>query len=155
MPPALNLTKLEDQRRYLICFIEQCTPQGSLKNHVTIVFDGNIDVFGGMASTVAKIIFSQNETADETIKRIVAAAQNTKNMVVVSDDRDIQYAVRALGAKVNGVQTFLDKGKGSRGKGRNTRKGSGGGKSEKYVSKKDEFKIMSEMENIWLKSKEK
>ncbi len=40
MPAALDLTKLEDQRRHLIRFVEQHRPQGSANNRVTIIFDG-------------------------------------------------------------------------------------------------------------------
>jgi len=111
MPPALNLAKLEDQRRHLVRFIEQHTPQGSSNNRVTIVFDGNPEVFGGMSSPTAKIVFSQGESADDTIKKIVAQAANTKDIVVVTDDRDIQYAIRACGATASSVQAFLNKAK--------------------------------------------
>ncbi len=146
MPKALNLPELEEQRRYLIRFIEQYAPQGSSNNRVTIVFDGSLDIFGGMTSPLARIIFSHGESADDKIKKIVAQMQNTKNVVVVSDDRDIQYAVRALGAKVSSVQAFLDKIKVSGKDGRLSRK-------EKRISKSDEAKITSEFGKIWLKPK--
>ena len=74
MPSALNQAKLEDQRRYLVHFMEQHRPQGSVNNRVTIVFDGSTDVFGGMRSSAAKIIFSQGESADDKIKKIVGQA---------------------------------------------------------------------------------
>lgn len=152
MPPALNLPKLEDQRRYLIRFIEQHAPQGNSSNHVTIVFDGNLEVFGGMTSSAAKIIFSQGESADDKIKKIVAQIQNTKNIVVVSDDRDIQYAVRALGAEVSSVRTFLSKAKAS-GQIKRSSTDNSSSESEKHISKRDEFKITSEFGDIWLKPK--
>jgi len=89
MPSALSLDKLEDRRRHLVRFIEQHAPQGSPNNRVTIVFDGDLDIFGGMTSTTAKIIFSQGESADDKIKRIVSQAENVKNVVVVSDDMEM------------------------------------------------------------------
>jgi len=154
--PALKLDKLEDQRRHLVYFIEQRSPQGSSKNSVTIVFDGDRDIFGGMKSATATIIFSQGESADDKIRRIVAEAKNTKNIVVVTDDRDIQYAVGALGAKAISVSEFLSKGK-SAGKSKpiaekntiQSKKVSF--ESEKYISKTDELKITSELGKIWLK----
>ena len=154
--PALKLDKLEDQRRSLIHFIEQCSPQGSSKNYVTIVFDGASDVFGGMKSAAATIVFSQGESADDKIRRIVAEAKNTKNIVVVTNDRDIQYAVGALGAKATSVSEFLSKGK-SAGKRKpiakkNTKQAKKvSSESEKYISKADESKITSELGTIWLK----
>ena len=155
--PALKLDKLEDQRRNLVRFIEQCSPQGSSKNSVTIVFDGDRDVFGGMKSTAAKIIFSQGESADDKIRAIVARANNTKSIVVVTDDRDIQYAVGAIGAKAIGVAEFLGKGKSAKNnkhmadkKSQRIKKGLS--VPEKYISKSDESSITSEMGKIWLKS---
>lgn len=142
MPPALNLTKLEDQRRCLIRFIERCAPQGSPKNRVTIVFDGDLEVFGGMASPTVKIIFSRGESADDRIKKAVAQAENAKNIVVVTDDKEICCAVRALGAKTSGVRAFLGKAKSRREEGRDA--------DGKYIPKSDELKITSEMEKIWL-----
>jgi len=55
--PVSSQSNLEDQRLQLVRFIEQCAPQGSLNNKVTVVFDGSTEVFGGMTSSAAKIIF--------------------------------------------------------------------------------------------------
>jgi len=165
MPSVLNLAKLEDRRRRLIRFIEQNTPQGSPNNRVTVVFDGNLEIFGGMTSRAVKVIFSQGESADDKIKKIVAQAQNPKNIVVVSDDRDIQYAVRALGAKISGVRAFLNKAKVPGEQERAVHKGSGKPKrgsakrslteSQKYIPKSEESKITSEFGKIWLSSGKK
>jgi len=160
MPKALSQTKLEDQRRYLVGFIETNKPQGSLNNSVTVVFDGSLDVYGGAAaSSSVNIVFSKGESADDKIKSMVAQAQNMKNIVVVTDDRDIQYAVRALGAKVRGVSAFLRK------RGAATKKAvtdaqlnpsknpgpTSLARTEKKIPKVDEFRITSEMGEIWLK----
>ena len=160
MPSVLDLAKLEDRRRRLIGFIEQYAPQGSLNNRVTIVFDGDLEVFGGMVSSSAKVIFSQGESADDKIKKIVARAQNAKNIVVVSDDRSVQYAVRALGAKTSAVRKFLDRAKVSGKKGNSGRPGKssakkGAGEPGKYISKSEESKITSEFGEIWLSSGKK
>jgi len=149
--PVLKLAKLEDQRLELLGFIEKYSPQGSLKNQVTIVFDGNQDVFGGMQSSAATIIFSQGESADDKIRSIVAQADNTKNIIVVTDDRDIQYAVGALGAKAISVAEFLSKDQLSGKKPKQVKVISS--ESEKYISKTDESKITSELGKIWLKPK--
>jgi len=147
MPAVLKLAKLEDQRWGLIRFIEEHRLQGSANNSLTVVFDGNLDIFGGMISSSAKIVFSKGESADDKIKRIVAQTKNTKNVVVVSDDRSIQYAVRALGAKVSSVRAFLDQVKKPVGNNSST--------PEKGISRGDQHKINSEVEAIWLGSKKK
>lgn len=150
--PVLTLKTPEDQRYGLIRFIEQKKPQGSLKNKVTIVFDGRAGRGGRPESSVVEIIFSQDESADDRIKRMVEDAKHKKNIVVITDDRDIQYAVGASGAQVLGVKAFLAKMQPS------TRKNSlsSGTVSEaKLISKTLEEKITSEFETIWLKKKEK
>jgi len=157
MPSALDQARLEDWRGYLVRFIEQRRPQGSDKNRVTIVFDGNADVFGGMRSAAAKIVFSLNGSADDEIKRIVGEAKNSKEIVVVSDDRDIQYAVRALGARASSVKDFLNKGK-VPGRAGALKKGAAKEPlrgQEKYISKTDETRITSEFSRIWLDPKRK
>jgi len=154
--PALKLDKLEDQRQDFVRFIERCSPQGSSKNSVTIVFDGDPDIFSGMKSTAATIVFSQGESADDKIRRIVAEADRPKNIVVVTDDRDIQYAVGALSAKAISVSQFLSKGQPA-GKRKpiaqkNTKQAKKvSSESEKYISKTDESNITSELGKIWLK----
>jgi predicted RNA-binding protein with PIN domain len=157
--PESKRARLEDQRLDLVRFIEKHSPQGSLKNSVTIVFDGSMNVVGGMVSPAAKILFSQGESADDKIRTIVAQAKNKKNIIVVTDDRDIQYAVRALGAQVIGVEDFLSKGKLPGKKGSSVSKGlkrkvRDPSASEKYISKTVESKITAELGKIWLKSKE-
>lgn len=139
MPP---LNKLEDQRQQLIQWIESRAPQGSLRNTVTVVFDGRSDVWGGGAvPSPVQIIFSREESADEKIIRMVEEAAHKKSVVVVTDDRSLQYSVRALGAKVSGVQTFL--GQGAPVPVRRPESG-------KDISKTLEHKITSEFTKIWL-----
>ena len=143
MPP---LNKLEDQRRHLIQWIESRAPQGSSRNMVTIVFDGKTDVWGdaGGASSI-QIVFAQGQSADDKIIQMVEEAANKKNIVVVTDDRALQYSVRALGAKVSGVQTFLGQGSASA----PVRQPESG----KNISKTLEHKITSEFTQIWIEKK--
>lgn len=148
--PLLDHCKLEEQRLGLIQFIEQIRPQGSMKNKVTVVFDGQ----GGMLKTPlsqwVETIYSVNGSADEKIKDIVEQSVNAKNIVVVSDDRGIQIAVRKVGAKILVVKEFLSKGRGaSRGKIIPTQKSRQA--PRKNISHLDEFNINSEMSKIWLK----
>ena len=84
------------------------------------------------------------------MNEIVAQAKNKKNFTVVSDDRKIQYAVRAQGAKILSVKDFLIQGE--------DRKGTSASQDRisqesdpKRISKELEYKITSEMQNVWLK----
>jgi len=135
----------------LLRFLESQRPQGSLNNKITVVFDGKADIFGGMESAIVNVVFSKDETADEKIKRMVAAVGNPKNIIVVTNDRAIQCAVGASGAKVSSVEEFLSA---------TTSKKNSAPKnqfkkadSKKKMPRNLENKITSEMEEIWLKKK--
>ena len=143
--PRSSPQKLEEEREALIRFIEVYRPQGSFRNAVTIVFDGKPGMFSMPSSSSVKTIFTAGESADEKIKKIVAESRNQKNWVVVTDDRDIQYAVRAMGAEICPVQDFLGRVRPRK------RSNDAGIKENKNISKTLEFKITSEFEKIWLK----
>ena len=131
----------------LIHFIERAQPQGSSRNQMTIVFDGYGHLRGQEASSQMKIVFSQDKSADDKIKQLVADSSSKKTIIVVTDDRDIQYAVRALGARVWAVKEFLSKGKTILKKVLKT-------VAVKNISKTAEDRITSEFEKIWVKKKD-
>jgi len=144
----------EEQRMGLVRQVEQLRPQGSLRNKVTIVFDGQPGFLSQCKSSCADVIFSDGESADEKIKRIVVAAKNKKSIVVVTDDRSIQYAVRSQGAKVSPVKEFLAKR--NKASSKEVLKGKKTVASRpKVISKKLEFEINSELGEIWLKKNKK
>ncbi len=143
---SLTGGKLEEQRENLIRLIETEQPQGSEKNRVTIVFDGQPDVVGGVGGGEAvRVIFTSGESADDKIKQIVDEDEQRKSIIVVTDDKGIQYHVRAAGAKVMGVGTFLDKTK--------SHQGRPCGNDEKKITKSFEHKINTEFEDKWLRKK--
>ena len=101
--------KIKDERLALVEFIKIRRPCGSLRNKITIVFDGNPDITQGKSKNgFVNIIFTKKETADEWIKRIVESEENPKNIAVVSDDKEIRFFVKSLGARSVGVEEFID-----------------------------------------------
>ena len=114
---------------------------GSSKNKVIVVFDGHQDNRYLNPDTKIDVVFSRKESADERIKRIVAESGNVKNIVVVSDDKEIKFFARSSGAFVQGVEEFF-----------NLKQ-----KEKKEDSFKPELtysqmhKINSELRRIWLK----
>ena len=146
--PALTLSKLEDQRRGLIRLIEHFQPQGSWRNKVTIVFDGRSEIYGRDDAKSVRVIFSREESADDKIKGMVQESDQRKNIVVVTNDREIKYAVGALGAQVWSVEDFLGKIKSSP----SYRTPSSRTQTPvKNISKTVEFEINAELKEIWLK----
>ena len=146
----LDHFKLEAQRLGLIHHIEHCRPQGSIKNKVTIVFDGQGGLLTSQLSSALETIFSVGESADDKIKEIVYQSKNAKSIVVVTDDRDIQIAVRKSGAQISSVSEFLSKGQ-HKVSGKNIGNDKSGASSYKNISHTDQFNINSEMSKLWLK----
>lgn len=146
---------LEDKRGALVSLIETYKPQGSAKNSVTIVFDGKSGYWGGYQSSVVQVVFSVDESADDKIKRLVSEAENARRIVVVTDDREIKYYVRGLGAEVLSVGLFLEKLRPKTDKLKKDHAKNGARETTKVISKTLEFSINSELEEIWLNKKKK
>lgn len=94
----------------IISFIRKKRLTGSLKNKIILVFDGfpqasNSNRDYGEVS----VIFSHKISADEKIKKIVEESLNRKNIIVVSNDREIKSAVNSLGACSMQIEAFVNK----------------------------------------------
>lgn len=53
------------------------------------------------------VIYSGQESADTRIKRMVESSGNPKDIAVVSDDREIQFFIKSVGARSIGVEEFV------------------------------------------------
>lgn len=62
-----------------------------------------------MTDTSISCVYSGDKTADERIKEIVEARDNRRNVVVVSDDKEIMYFARAAHCTAMSVEEFLCK----------------------------------------------
>lgn len=107
-----NRDSLEDLRAALIKYIKLYRPQGKVTNRVTIVFDAKGDRERTLTETYREdggigIIFSKS--ADDKIKRLVKESRSPKNIVVVTDDKDIRFFVRQYRAQIKTVEEFLKK----------------------------------------------
>jgi len=154
MPVDLN-SDIDVQRRQLVTFIETRRPHGSSHNKVTIIFDGGPGLPGGILTSRSNlsVLFSGESSADDWIKQKVEDSTNKKQIIVVTDDRDIKYAVSASGSKTISVKRFLSMGKISGGSASRSQayKVKGSASPDKIISKVVEAKINEEMKKIWLK----
>ena len=101
--------RIKDSRSSLLEFIRFRRLTGSTKNKITLVFDGYPDKEeSGRKDSNIEIIFSKDKTADERIKKIVETARNPKNIIVVSDDKEIRFFVKAAGAHCLNVEEFIN-----------------------------------------------
>ena len=115
--PEYTGKKLKQGRDELIRLFKIQRPQGSLKNEVIIVFDGissnnYIDDYLTNDYIIErqynlKIIFTKKESADNRIKNIVIKSDNPRNIIVVTDDKELRQSVRINGAKVLNVKEFI------------------------------------------------
>ncbi|RJO65692.1 MAG: hypothetical protein C4540_00200 [Candidatus Omnitrophota bacterium] len=81
---------------------------GSPRNTALLVFDGYPSgPYQRKPQEEIEVLYSHEESADERIKKLAARAANQKNVVVVSDDREIRFFMQSLGIKVVRVEQFL------------------------------------------------
>lgn len=104
--------KIKDSRIALLELINIEKLCGSPENKITVVFDGYPDTQAAKEfNSDMDVIFARQQTADERIKKIVEDSRNPKNIKVVSDDREIRFFVKSLGARVLSIEEFLNGGK--------------------------------------------
>ena len=102
-----NIKTRLDLRNALLPFIKNNHLTGSPKNAIIIVFDGYPDAFCQSGSGSDEVIFSFDISADEKIIKLLEKSPRRQDTVVVSDDRELRFLVRSLGAKVMGVEDFI------------------------------------------------
>lgn len=108
--PHLDKANLEGSRKALISLLSLYQPQGSKRNRVTVVYDGRQgSFFAPGSSSLVGIIFTQGESADDKIKRMIEKSENPRNIIVVTNDREIQRFARQNNAQVKTVEDFLAK----------------------------------------------
>ncbi len=150
--PAFASKSLEDGRQSFVGFIERDRPQGSIRNQVTVVFDGKPGMYGFPAAHEIKVLFTEYESADDLIKRSVEGSKNKKDIVVVTDDRQLMLYVRGCGASVMSGGDFFKRAKA----GKTPAKGKGpSADRSKVITSTFEHAVNQEFEKIWLKKKDK
>ncbi|MBZ0165264.1 MAG: NYN domain-containing protein [Candidatus Omnitrophica bacterium] len=138
--PELLLLEIDQQRLVLVREIEKHQPHGSGRNKVTLIFDGRPGRAQPITSTAVTVIFSMDRSADDRIREMVQGSGQVKNMIVVTDDRELQYSVRASGAKVLSVREFMGRLRGTQVQTRG-----------KKLTQRQKDQINAELEDRWLK----
>ena len=89
-------------------FIKSNRLTGSKNNSLVLVFDGYPPSVEDIPSQNGLLcMFSCAQEADELIKRIVQDSASPKNIVVVSDDKQVQLTSRFLHAQICSVEEFI------------------------------------------------
>ena len=74
----------------------------------TVVFDGQFSSADSKRQKI-KVFFSGDITADELIQKILERKKTTNEIIVVSDDREIQTGTKILGGHISKTAEFLEK----------------------------------------------
>jgi len=145
--------KNKDSGSFLLEIIRTKNLCGSLKNNVTVVFDGYPHVSGRYAlNPNFKVIYSEDLSADDLIKELVENYRgNRKNIVVVSDDKEVALYAKHAGALTKSVEDFLgnDPGLNKRARINKRLEEKNAPKQELNYSQID--KINEELKKIWFK----
>ncbi|MFA4984215.1 MAG: NYN domain-containing protein [Candidatus Omnitrophota bacterium] len=140
----VNITGKTMPHQALLKYIRNNRLCGSAKNRVTVVLDGFAPA--GRHSALlpsAEIVYSGEENADERIKGMVEESQDPRNLIVVSDDREIRFFVRSKGVKVLKVEDFITP--------RRIRIGSREELAKPELSTEELSFINEELRGLWLK----
>ena len=104
-----RLKKLNQTREGFLQFIKNSQLFGSMRNKISIVFDGAIGVTAKSKKsyTPIKVFFSKDRTADERIVNMVKQEKHPKSVFVITDDRELKEKVSLLGCSTMSVQEFF------------------------------------------------
>jgi predicted RNA-binding protein with PIN domain len=100
--------KNKDCRAALLEFIKLKKLCGSPKNKIAVIFDGYPPARdANYNSSEAEVIFARDRSADEIIKKMLEKTSRSKNIIVVSDDKEIRSFVKFSGARSLGIEEFI------------------------------------------------
>ncbi|MFA5411253.1 MAG: NYN domain-containing protein [Candidatus Omnitrophota bacterium] len=98
----------EDPRHAVLTFIKTRRLTGSPKNSISVVFDGYPpSASAADADAGIDVVFSRKINADDKIKNMVEESSGRKNIIVVSDDKEIKFMAESLGAHSLGIEEFI------------------------------------------------
>ncbi len=151
--PQFAELSLEDGRKALVRLIQTNRPQGSDRNEVVVVFDGKEGVISLDFPVDVRVLFSKGETADDLIKRIVEESASARDIILVTDDRELGLFCRSLGAELWSVSRFRSQ---ARKTGEKLKTGVRPRPSRvepegKVIGKTFEDRVNREFSKIWLK----
>ncbi|MFA6358070.1 MAG: NYN domain-containing protein [Candidatus Omnitrophota bacterium] len=97
----------ENIQQCLVDFVKINKLTGSSNNRVILVFDGYPPQQDLPQDFCLTCMFSRDIEADEVIKKIVEESAVPRNIIVISDDKQVQLMSRLLHAQVRGVEEFI------------------------------------------------
>lgn len=98
---------LEEGRNGLLHYLE-IYQRTHPKLKITVVFDSKEEIFPypSLPSKI-KVLYSNGETADNLIEKMVEDEKNSEEMLVVTSDNELKRTVKEKGAEVIGSLSFF------------------------------------------------
>lgn len=156
MKQFTNITgkRISGSREEFIKLLLFFRPFGSLHNQVTVVFDGYSDTYPANLGSNINVIFSNQESADEKIVKMVSSCKNSKCIIVVTDDKQIKLLVKPKIHKVMFCKDFMERASRLRDSNKKNISDEYQESCEKSnFSKTQASQITKELERIWLDKK--
>lgn len=141
---SLKKTSLKAKREALLRLLADYKVKLSSRNKITVVFDGKSEVVHpAIKNPHLNIIFSKDQDADSLIKAMIDGSENSKSLVIVTNDRDIIYFAKARNVKHKNTEDFLAQIR---------RKINKSGQDDSFkLDFKQAYKINEELREIWFK----
>jgi predicted RNA-binding protein with PIN domain len=95
-------------RDQLVELIKIKRPEGSGRNKIMVIFDGQPGIDSPKIKNI-DVRYTSGKEADWHIKKIVEESSNPRQIIVVTDDRAIRHHVSAKGSKVMYTKDFMKK----------------------------------------------
>jgi len=141
--------KTKDCQRAFLEFIRINKLCGSSKNSITVVFDGFQPASDpAIRFPEGTLIFSQEDSADNVIKRLVEESMQPKEIRVVSDDKEIRLFIKFSGASGLSVEEFVKPAQKERDRSKNYLSLS---ETKPELNQSQILRINQELERRWLK----
>ena len=100
---------LEGGRKKLLHYLE-IYQRAHSKLKITVVFDSKEEIFPyPFLPSKIRVFYSNGETADNLIEKMVEDEKNSEETLVVTSDNELERTVKEKGAEVIGSLTFFER----------------------------------------------
>lgn len=103
-----SLKSSSTPQRDLVHYIGKNRLTGSKNNKVNIIFDGGLEPGIRQQSGFFNVLGSGQDSADDLIRKKVAAISSKTEIVVVTDDRALRDSVRRTNVKLCRIAEFIE-----------------------------------------------
>ena len=140
----LNKLSLKGKRDAFLSLLADYKARISLRNKITVVFDGKREVFHpAVKNSYLDVIFSKGQDADSLIRTMIDEKVNSKSLVIVTDDNEILYYAKSRRIRHKSAKGFLEQ--------INRKRNTSRQDEDFKIDFKQAYKINEELRKVWMK----